>query len=48
MSKLMVKDRDVALWGGVGAIVLGSWLLHQAYEARGRSRPFVTKFLPGA
>lgn len=44
----MVPDRDTALWGGVAAIVLGSWLLYDAFEARGRTRPFWSRFLPGA
>jgi hypothetical protein len=33
---------------GVAAIVLGSWLLHEAYEGAGRKRPWLTKWLPGA
>jgi hypothetical protein len=44
----VVRDRDVALWGGMLAIVVGSYLLYDAYEARGRTRPFLTKLLPGA
>lgn len=46
--KPVVRDRDAALWGGVLAIVVGSYLLYDAFEARGRPRPFVTKLLPGA
>ncbi|HET9690993.1 MAG TPA: hypothetical protein VFP61_07555 [Acidimicrobiales bacterium] len=38
--------RPIALWGGIVALILGAWLLHQAYEARGISRPFALKFLP--
>jgi hypothetical protein len=45
--KPMVKDRRVAQWGGVLLITLGSALLWDAYENRGRSRPFLTKLLPG-
>jgi hypothetical protein len=44
----IVRDRKAALWGGVAAIVVGSLLLHDAYEGRGKSRPWVTRLLPGA
>jgi hypothetical protein len=43
----MIPDRRTAQLAGVLFIVLGAACLHDAYEARGRSRPFVTKFLPG-
>jgi hypothetical protein len=43
----MIRDREKALWGGIAAIIAGSWLLYDAYEARGRKRPFIAKFLPG-
>ena len=39
--------RPWALWGGIIAVIIGAYLLHNAYEARGLSRPFWTKFLPG-
>lgn len=48
MARGWVKDRRTALLGGYGFIVLGSALLWDAYEARGKARPFFTKFLPGA
>jgi hypothetical protein len=44
----VVRDRKTALWGGVAAIVVGSLLLHDAYERRGKSRPWAIKWLPGA
>lgn len=46
--QIVVHDRRLALWGGVAAIVAGSLLLHQAYEARGKSRPWAIRLLPGA
>lgn len=46
--KLVVRDRRCALYGGVLCIVAGSLLLHQAYEARGRNRPWAIRLLPGA
>lgn len=38
------QQRTVA---GVSAMVAGAWLLHTAYEASGRPRPFWLRFLPG-
>lgn len=37
-----------ALAGGIAAVVLGSYLLHNAYEQRGKRRPWALSFLPGA
>lgn len=31
---------------GVGLAVAGAYLVHQAYEGRGRKRPFLTRLLP--
>lgn len=42
-----VHNRKRALWGGVVMVAVGSWLLYDAYEARGRNRPFALRFLPG-
>lgn len=41
-------SRTAALAVGYGGILLGACALWDAYERRGRRRPFVTKFLPGA
>jgi hypothetical protein len=46
-ASVVVHDRRLAQWGGYAAVAFGSWLLWQAYEARGRHRPFAAKFLPG-
>lgn len=43
-----VLSRNAALLLGYGGIILGALCLWDAYERRGRQRPFVTKFLPGA
>ncbi len=42
-----VKDRSLALWGGVALLVAGSLLLHDAYEGRGVRRPWASRLLPG-
>lgn len=47
MSRPVVPDRRTALLAGVGLVLLGSWLLYDAYEARGRGRPFALRLLPG-
>lgn len=47
MGQVKVRDPNLAKWGGYAAVALGSWLLWQAYEARGRTRPWAAKFLPG-
>lgn len=45
-KKPLIRSREHALWGGILCLSVGSFLLYQAYEARGRSRPFALKFLP--
>jgi hypothetical protein len=42
----VVKDQRAAVLGGVAALSLGAFLLYDAYDARGRSRPFWMRFLP--
>lgn len=46
MSRPKVADRRVAQWGGIACYVLGTLLIYDAYEGRGRKRPFAAKFLP--
>lgn len=48
MRKPWVRNRSTALWGGVACYVVGSLLLWDAFENRGRPRPFITKLLPGS
>lgn len=43
----IVRDRDLALYAGLAAYVLGSVLLWDAFEGRGKAKPFWTKLLPG-
>jgi hypothetical protein len=33
---------------GVACVIAGSFLLYDAYEARGKSKPYAMKWLPGA
>lgn len=48
MSRPVVRDAGRAKMLGVVCIVAGSWLLYDAYEARGKSKPYAMKWLPGA
>ena len=43
----VIKDRRTALFVGYGGIIIGALALWDAYEQRGRRRPFLTKLLPG-
>ena len=45
--KPWLRNRRVALYGGYALIAAGSLLLYDAYENRGRSRPWVSKLAPG-
>lgn len=42
-----IRDRHMALAIGYGGILLGALALWDAYEGRGRTRPFIVKLLPG-
>ena len=43
----IVRDRQLGIWLGVALFSVGAVLLWDAYEGRGKSRPFALKFLPG-
>lgn len=43
----VITDRRWALLLGLAGVAGGSWLLWQAYEARGRTRPLAMRLLPG-
>lgn len=43
-----VANRGIAQAAGYGCLLLGSFLLYDAYERRGRTKPFVAKLIPGA
>lgn len=47
MPHPMIRDFHTAQAAGVLLIVAGAWCLYDAYEGRGRKRPFAAKFLPG-
>jgi hypothetical protein len=41
-------DRSTETWLGVACYVAGSWFLYQAFDRRGRAKPWAMKWLPGA
>lgn len=43
----VIPDRRTAQLAGVTFVVVGALCLYDAYENRGRSRPFWTRLLPG-
>lgn len=47
MKKPFFRSRQCALVIGYGGIIVGALALWDAYEQRGRQRPFLTKLLPG-
>lgn len=44
----LFRKANTAAAVGIALVLAGAYLLHDAYESRGRSRPFFTKFIPGA
>jgi hypothetical protein len=40
-------NRQQQIYAGCGAVIVGAWLLHQAFEGAGKPRPFWARFLPG-
>lgn len=47
MKGPLIRDRRTALFIGYGGVIIGALALWDAYELRGRRRPFLTKLLPG-
>jgi hypothetical protein len=41
-----LQDRGLELGLGVVLFVVSSWLIWDAYEGRGKQRPFPARFLP--
>lgn len=42
----LLRDRSTELTLGVALFLASAWLIYDAYEGRGRPRPFVARFLP--
>lgn len=42
----MLADRRAELAAGVLLFIASSWLVYDAYEGRGRRRPFAARLLP--
>lgn len=41
-----IRQRRTALWVGYVGILVGAAALYDAYERRGKERPFISRFLP--
>lgn len=48
MPKHVIADPAAEVWLAAALLLAGAWLLHDAYENRGRQRPFVLRFLPAS
>lgn len=48
MSKRIFTDPNTSAWLGGGFLLLGAMLLNDAFEGRGRPRPFWLRFLPAS
>lgn len=46
MTRRPIRDRHLELSAGVACFLAASWLIWDAYEGRGRNRPFLARFLP--
>lgn len=42
----LIKNRHHALVLGYAGVIIGAVALYDAYEKRGKERPFITRFLP--
>lgn len=43
----IIQNRRTEITLGVSLFVVSAWLIYDAYEGRGRKRPFPARFLPG-
>lgn len=41
----LLRNRNTELVLGVAAFVTGAWLIHDAFEGRGRKRPFAAHLM---
>lgn len=46
MSARLIKDPSTEVVLGLATFVLAAYLVYDAYEGRGRPRPFLARFLP--
>lgn len=42
----MKMDRHTQTAAGIALVIGGMWLVHEAWEGRGKSRPFLLRVLP--
>lgn len=46
MSRPVIADKRAALLGGLVCAIGGAWMLTQAWEARGATRPWWARLIP--
>lgn len=44
-NPLRIRDHHTAVLVGLALTAAGGWMLYDAYEGRGRSRPFLMRWL---
>lgn len=42
-----IQDRRTEIMVAAGCLAMGSWLMWDAYDARGKRRPWALSLLPG-
>lgn len=47
MARPWIRDRSTALLLGYGMVIVGFFVLRDAYEHRNKPRPLWSSFLPG-
>jgi hypothetical protein len=47
-KKVLVRNYKTGAVIGSALVIAGAYLIHDAYDKRGRSKPFALKWLPGA
>ncbi|MDO8107154.1 hypothetical protein Q6348_08085 [Isoptericola sp. b441] len=48
MRRHPIRSQQVTVVAATAMLFAGSWLLWDAYERRGRFRPWFTRMIPGA
>lgn len=47
MSRLRIQDRRTEVAVAAVCLAVGTWLIYDAYDARGHRRPWALTLLPG-
>jgi hypothetical protein len=47
VNALRIQNRQTEILAGAALLALGSWFIWDAYDGRGRKRPWALNLLPG-